>query len=166
MAKSGGPKRNKTQKATDKKKAAKLREQGKTLREISGQLGVSHQQVWQDLKSIENELLEEAKESLQAQREKVLAKLRNVQIEAFSAWKQSLQDKERYTEKMTQNGAETSLMREGQSGNAQHLSNLMKSITEEAKLLGLYLPEQQDMNGDNHIVIKLPDNGRRSYTDD
>lgn len=159
MAKTGPkkPNRKPIKKAADKKKAAKLREEGKTFRAIGDEIGISYRQVWNDLKEVENELLAEAKESVKNQRENVLAKLRNVQIEAFGAWKKSLLDKERNTEKLTENGLETSRTVENQTGNAQHLSNLMKSISEEAKLLGLYIPEQAEDNNAADLVKGLAD---------
>lgn len=155
MAKSGGPKRNKTQVAADKKKAAELRERGKTLREISESVGVSHMQVWNDLKEVEREMLADAKESLHNQREQVLAKLRVAQVESFKAWNSSMKPKEKHSEKVGQFGLEASSTIEGQSGNAAHISNYTKSVIEEAKLLGLYVPEQQEDDNAANLVKGL-----------
>lgn len=151
-----GPKRNKQQKASQKKKAAQLREQGKTLREIGSEVGLHHTQVWHDLNEVEAEILEEAKDSLEAHRARVLAKLRKVQIESRIAWERSLQDKERYTEKESaKTGLETSSMREGQSGNPTHMTNMIKAIEKEAQLLGLLKPDAGGGEDNQDLIAGL-----------
>lgn len=133
-----GPKRNAHQRAQNQKVASKLRAEGKTLQEIGDTIGLCREQVRLDLKVIDQALLNDAKTELELAKAQTLAKLRFAQIEALSAWRRSLEDAQSKTVKHTAEGVEESETVKGQSGNQGHMSNYVKAVEAEAKLLGLY----------------------------
>jgi len=139
------PKRNKLQKAEDVKKATSLRLKGRTLRQIGAEIGLHYSRVHRDLKEIEADLIQEARADMAELRAQTLAKLRHVQIEAQRGWALSIQDKI----KVADNGQDSITTRETQKGDPAYLNAYLKSVTEEAQLLGLYAAQvEEDTSND------------------
>jgi len=133
-----GPKRNRHQRALDRKKASVARAEGKTLKEIGIDNGLSREQVRLDLAFIDDSLFTSSLADLQKIRDETAGKLRFAQTEAHRAWLQSLEDAVKDTTKKTAAGIETTHAVEGQSGSPGHIRNYIKAVEAEAKLLGLY----------------------------
>ncbi len=129
--------RNKHQKAQDKKIESELSKHGHSLREIATCVDLSKEQVRLDLAEINRELLKESKVNIEQARTHQLAKLRHAQIEVLDAWKRSLQDAELRKEKDGKDGKEITTLIKGQSGNPSHIKNYIKSVEVESRLLGL-----------------------------
>lgn len=139
-----GPKRNKHQKARDLKRVSELRAEGKPLREIAPEVGLSHEQVRLDLKFLDQTLLSQAVENTEDIKRQLAAKFRFAQAEAVAAWHRSLTDLERVTEKLAKDGLEHTTVTEGRSGNPGHIRNLIKATEAEAKLFGIYEAPGED----------------------
>ena len=133
-----GQKRNRHQKARDIKQESMLRAEGKTLREISDAVGVSHEQVRADLKHIDQRLIEAATKDLEKAKAENLAKIRFAQSELAQAWLNSMNDSSKISTKQSSDGTEITTVTEAQTGNPGHMRNYIKALEAEAKLLGLY----------------------------
>lgn len=133
-----GPKRNKHQKAQHQAKAAELRSEGKTFREIAAANGISYEQARLDLKELDEAALKSAALTTENALQETLAKLRLAQVEALKAWHASKLPAEEFTTKHTSEGVEESTKLKGQSGNPGHMRNFTKAVEAEAKLRGLY----------------------------
>lgn len=134
-----GPKRNKHQRARDRRRIASLRAKGLSLRAIARRVGLDEKQVRLDLAFIDDRLIDSAKVDLEQAKAQTVAKFRWAQIEAREAWIRSLEDAERTTIKDgAKNGLEETITTEGRSGNPGHLRNYAAAVDKEAELLGLY----------------------------
>lgn len=136
--KKSGPKRNAHQRTENQRAAAKLRAEGKSLQAIGDAIGLCREQVRLDLKVIDQALLNDAKSDLELAKSHALAKLRFAQVESLLAWQRSLENATSKTVKHTAEGVEESETVKGQSGNQGHISNYVRAVEAEAKLLGLY----------------------------
>lgn len=134
--------RNAHQKAHDHKQESALRLEGKSLREIAQDLGISRETVRKDLAFLDQSLNESAKEDLDLLKKQIAAKFRYAQAESMIAWKFSQQPGVKQVTKVSADGTEESTTIEGRSGNQSHMSNYLAAVDKEARLFDLYKPEK------------------------
>lgn len=141
MGRKSWKQRNQHQLAENRRQEAALRLQGKTLRDIADELGLSHEMVRKDLAIVDQGLIETAKADLELLKAQIAGKFRMAQVESFQAWKLSQEDAVTIVQKTTTEGTETTITVKGQSGNQGHKRNYIAATIQEAKLYGLYKPE-------------------------
>jgi predicted transcriptional regulator len=85
-----GPRRTKTEREADRAEAARLDRKGYTVTAIAKMIGVSKQQISYDLKRIRERHLKSCLEERAAKVAEKLEELRDIRVEAWQAWEQSL----------------------------------------------------------------------------
>lgn len=142
-----------------------MRLEGKHYKEIGDALGISGEQVRLDLQEVDQSLFEDSKANIDKVKAQQLAKLRHAQVLSLRSYHRSCENRERITTEETEKyGVKTSRLVEGQHGSPTHLANYIKAVEAESKLLGIYEDVSEDKA--QQVIITLPDNGRRTYTDD
>jgi len=140
--------------------------------EIAEALGITAAQVNRDLKSIQAEWAETRVEDLQLAKQKELAKLEQVEREAWQAWDRS--QKDAVTEKRTAGEIEattskdgkpgesielpvtkTETTRAGQVGDPRYLDQVQKVVERRCKLLGLDAPAKIQTTGEFQTLEQI-----------
>jgi hypothetical protein len=85
-----GPRRSKTEREADRAEAARLDRKGYTVTAIARIIGVSKQQISYDLKRIRERHLKSCLEERSAKVAEKLEELRDIRVEAWQAWEESL----------------------------------------------------------------------------
>lgn len=160
------PKRKRIVHKRDLPVIARLYCQGKTQAEIGKQVGISQQQVSYDLKIIQKQWLKSSLVDIDTAKARELAKLDQIEREAWLAWERSQQNKEvRSVE--TENivpeekpidppikgkglmdalklcpGAKFTMKQEGQAGDPRFLEAALKCVAKRAEIFGLDAPKK------------------------
>lgn len=143
-----GPRRNSHQKSVDQKTASELRKEGKSLRAIGENIGLSHEQVRLDLDELDKVLQRDAQKNIEQVRAQCETSLWLALSESLKGWQLSLMDAVTVTEKEAADTdgdaqgeltvVERTTVKKGQSGNSSHIKNIIKASEALAKLHGLY----------------------------
>ena len=133
-------------------RAVTLRLQGMTLDAIAKEVGyATHQGVRFAIFRAMARL--PAIEDVLACRQQELAKLDEVEREAWEQWHRSTQDAETRTTSQTKDGPVITDKAEGQSGNPALLDKIIKCSERRAKLLGLDAPEKLAVTSQSDIRV-------------
>jgi hypothetical protein len=137
------PKRGPFQIEQDRAVIARLYLQGKTQAEIAGVIGVARSQIAYDLKVIQTEWREKRFRDIDQMKADQLAKIDNVETEAWAAWIRSQQDKVVSVAERTIDDGEkskTSMRKEGQAGDPRFLERVCWAIEQRLRIFGFYAP--------------------------
>ncbi len=168
MAKPGrtGPKRTQAQKDADLEYIAKWRVRGKSLRDIADMLDeereypMSYPTVRKDAEGLTKHWREQAAEFTKAAKERTLVELEAVAGEAWLAWEKSKKDRlfntlkkkgivsDAKTEKENAAAmalAESTIRKEGQTGDPAYLTIILGCAEKRARLLGVEAPQKVQM---------------------
>jgi hypothetical protein len=127
----------------DRAMVARLYLQGKTQADIAAQLNLSRQQIGYDLKAIQTEWREKRFRDIDQMKADQLAKIDNVEAEAWAAWIRSQQDKiVSVAERTIDDGekSKTSMRKEGQAGDPRFLERVCWAIEQRLRIFGFYAP--------------------------
>ena len=138
--------------------------QGRTQQELSGDMGVSQQQISRDWREVLRRWRESELVDTSQLRMRQLAEVNALKQEAWSAWLLSKKDAEKIT--TNEGGKEdsdwTRIERKGQTGDARYLDVINRCLEREARLLGLdeALPIDLSSGGEaikiREVIIELP----------
>lgn len=133
--------RTKLEKEQDYEKITNLKLQRYSLRQIGKVLNLSHQQVKQDLKVIEERWQEKTNLNLDQEKTKQLETLDIVIKESFQAWENSKQDKIKKSIKDKtgkDNTKEKAVLTENNYGDISYLKTVTDAVKEQNKMLGVH----------------------------
>ncbi len=146
-----GPKRTAAQREQALLEVARLDGLGHTTRSIAAKMGVSHTQVEYDLRIIKRRYAEATLEERHAKVTEKIAQLRDVRRRAYEEWERSRKDRERTTKTKTGPATDAEGKPAGGSmkvtittehglGRNEYLTTILRTLEDEADLLGLYAP--------------------------
>lgn len=139
-----GPKRTKIKVQQDRMRIARLYLEGKMQVEIAAELGLSQGQISLDLKAIQKEWREVRFADIDQLKADQLAKIDTVEVEAWSAWRKSQEDRViSLAEKNTvgeNSQSRTHMRKETQSGDPRFLERICWCIEQRVKIFGLAAP--------------------------
>jgi len=136
-------------------KSAELHLQGKTLKEIGEITGRCKATVCRDLKAIRAEWRKQAVQDIGEKIADELAKVNNVERQAWEAWEKSKRNKEVRTTKSIKGTIEKTIQTEGQSGNPTFLGKIIDCIQRRCELLGLDRPKKKVVSGPDGGPVQL-----------
>lgn len=148
----------------DRRNIARLYLQGETQASIAEQLGISQPTVSRDLKVIQGEWKEARIHDIDERKNIELAKIDNLELEYWEAWKRSCEDAEVMTVKKKGkivNGNEQTIpveaqkRTEGQSGDPRYLAGVQWCINKRCELLGLDAPKSLDVTSGNERIQQV-----------
>lgn len=117
--------------------------------EIARSFDVSQQQISQDLKAIRAAWLASAVRDFDAAKAHELAKIDEVERQAWQAWARSQEDKEVEFDESGPKGHRSGSRREGQVGAPAFLELVLKCIDKRCQILGLDAPKRFKIDWDN-----------------
>jgi len=141
------PKRTTEQTLNDRRIIAERYLRGDYQADIARDLGISQQQVSYDLKVIRAEWLAASVRDFDAAKAQELAKIDQVEVEYWAAWKRSQEDKEIEFEESGPKGRRSGSRTEGQAGAPAFLEGVLKCIERRCKILGLDAPDRHELTG-------------------
>jgi len=150
-------KREPFQREQDRTVIARLYLQGKTQAEIAIQIGVSRVQISYDLKAIQNEWREKRFRDIDQMKADQLAKIDEIEREAWNAWRRSQEDKvvsvaERVVDEAER--SKTSLRKEGQAGDPRFLERVSWCVEQRLKIFGFYAPTKLALSDLDDLIEK------------
>lgn len=113
---------------------------GEYQSQIAADLHLSQQQISIDLKVIRAQWLASTLRDFDALKAEQLAKIDQIEIEAWSAWERSKQPREITVTEATegrQAGRKATVRREGQAGDPRFLERIQKCIDQRCQILGI-----------------------------
>ncbi len=142
-------KRSIIQREQDLSTIAKMYLTGSTQAEIGLHLGVTQQQISQDVKEIQKRWLDSSLRDFDELRAEQLAKIDRLETNYWAAWERSCRDRKRQragTKTDSHDRTEhAEFTTEGRDGNPAFLAGVDKCIERRCKLLGLDAPIKQDV---------------------
>lgn len=154
-------KRTPIERESDLAKIAKLYFEGRTQADIAKELNITQQQVSYDLKTLQTRWVEAGKEFIDAAKGRELAKIDNLELEYWKAYRLSQKEfrsvsAKRNREDIIKNDdgkrigkiTELTLKKETRIGEAKYLSGVAWCIERRCKLLGLDAPTKTELSGD------------------
>lgn len=173
------PRRSGLQREKDLAELARRYLQGELQALIAEELNVSQQTISNDLKTLKKRWQDSALIDIDTARQRELAKIDNLEVEYWNAWKRSLGDVETITTEML--GAPKAKSKDdkprgkvqrrvaGQKGDAAFLKGIQWCIEQRCEILGLKAPnavENALAGALSQVRIYLPDNNRESTDGD
>ena len=154
--------RKKTGIERDRRYIARLYLQGELQANIGEQLGISQSTVSRDLTVIQKQWAIERVDDFNERKNIELAKVDNLELEYWIAWKRSLEDAETYTKKAVdaegQNRREAQEQTKGQTGDPRFLTGIQWCINKRCELLGLDAPKKADLTSKGEsLQLKVDD---------
>lgn len=138
-------KRNKTQRALDEAKATELRAQGQSLKQISDQLDVCPKTVLNDLNKVDAALKIKTESERQKHIDRLSAELEWARAESKKAWAGQAGNSITKTNKTGEFGYEITQIHKSKA-HPGHITNIIRAVDSEAKLLKLDKPADNDSN--------------------
>lgn len=136
-----GEKRTPAQRLKDRETIARLRLRNRTLVQIATETGLSLATVKRELRILQAEWQEAAREDIAAVKARELQKLDHLEAEALAEWERSKADAvKRVVETGGREGKKSKLERAGQCGDPRYLNVLLGIHERRAKLLGTEAP--------------------------
>ena len=129
----------------DRRMIGRLYLAGVTQMEIAAQLGISQATVSRDLKFLQAEWQEARINDIDERKRQELAKIDNLELEYWDAWRRSQKDAEVETVKVVNATIETTNRTEGQTGDPRFLAGVQWCINKRCELLGLDAPKNIDL---------------------
>lgn len=135
--------------------AARMYLSGFTMRKIAERLDCSLTTVYRSLEVARGLWRERAALAIAEHKAHELARIDQVEFEAWKAWRRSQKDEVTEEEGTTPKGPMSRTRRKGQAGDGQFLSIIQKCVDQRLKLLGLDTPESttESMTGLLEVVI-------------
>jgi hypothetical protein len=151
-----------------RKQVAEMYLRGQTQWEIARQVGVNQAQVSRDLKVLRREWLGSALQDYDARKAQELAKIDQVEQEAWAAWKRSQEPVEIIKASTDGNGKRVEKTTKGQCGDPRFLQVIADCIRRRGDIVGLKAPARREVTGprgqpiENNATISfyMPENGR------
>lgn len=144
----------------DRRNIARLYLKGEIQVDIAAQLGISQATVSRDIKFIQNEWQTERVYDINEAKQRELAKIDNLELEYWQAWRRSCENKQIVnrkgllgaedpkTKKRTMIGnIEVTERNEGQAGDARFLDGVMDCIKQRCAILGVEAPKRTELTG-------------------
>jgi len=158
----------------DRRNISRMYLQGMLQAEIAEELGVSQSTVSRDLSYIQKQWQQERINNVDERKRIELAKIDNLELEYWEAWKHSLENAEVQTVekqgiihdkdgKIIGSRVKQIDRQEGQAGDPRFLQGIQWCIEKRCELLGLDAPKKTDLTSDGKPVavnIYIPDNSR------
>jgi len=152
--------RKKSAIARDRRNIAKLYLKGELQADIAEQLGISQSTVSRDLSAIQKQWQEANSHDINERKSMELAKIDNLELEYWDAWKRSQEDAELRTKKAVETNGETRKEAqeriEGQVGNPAFLRGIEWCINKRCELLGLDAPKKTDFTSGGKEITIVP----------
>lgn len=159
----------------DRRNIARMYLAGRIQADIADELGISQATVSRDLKAVQAEWKEARINDIDERKRQELAKIDNLELEYWDAWRRSCENAEIETTKAQAGRGsegpdriEKTKRVEGQTGDPRFLTGVMTCINKRCELLGLNAPVKNEMTGKDggalEIVVKYAD-GKRNDTD-
>lgn len=165
------PKRSKIERQRDKEIIAELYIKGKRQSEIAEIIGVTQQQISFDLKSIQKDWLKNTAILLDEFKVKELAKLDQLEREAWEAWRRSIGKIETKTiiakglkqneeGKISSNLIDQNTRVEEKIGDPRFLDIVIRCVEKRCKLLGLDMPTKLAGVDGGPLTINIIEQGQ------
>lgn len=163
-------KRTELEMARDRELISRLRLMRLSITEISKHEDLQHisyDQVYYDLKKLEKEWQKKAEENIDLYKQKQLKAIDTVISEAFNSWEKSKKPKmkrmykDKTVEQIKDNKVKLDISFEHGVGDSNHLKQVLKGISEQNKMLGLYSIASSD--GDKGALDQLVEAMDASY---
>jgi hypothetical protein len=143
-------KRTPDQRLSDRQKIAEMLCQGLSVRDIfkSGKLSVplSDRAIRKDAELVREGWVRDTKDNFEKLLGQQLAEVRFLKKTAWDAWMASCQERQTRIKERTRKSGEVidrgRLVSTGQTGNPAYLEKICWCLAQEARILGLYAPEQ------------------------
>lgn len=152
--------RKKSAIARDRRNIARLYLKGELQADIAEQLGISQSTVSRDLSAIQKQWQEANIHDINERKSTELAKIDNLELEYWDAWKRSQEDAELRTKKAVESNGETRKEAqeriEGQVGNPAFLRGIEWCINKRCELLGLDAPKKTDFSSGGKEITIVP----------
>lgn len=140
-----GPRFTRKQREARRAEVASLYLKGERQMNIAKALGVSDEQISQDLKILVKRWQQSALTDIDAKKGIELAKIDQLEATYWDAWARSLQPRERSETGRSENGhikSSAKLVREQRDGNPAFLQGVQWCINKRCEILGLDAPKQ------------------------
>lgn len=153
--------RLKAERERDRRNISRMYLQGRLQAEIAVELNISQPTVSRDLAYIQKQWAVERLDDFVEKKNIELAKVDNLELEYWEAWKRSQKDAEMRIKKAVEAGGETRKEAqeriEGQVGDPRFLAGVQWCINKRCEILGLDAPKKQDFTsgGDKITVVPL-----------
>lgn len=122
---------------------------GKTQMDIAAALGITQQQVSQDIKELRRRWREAGIRDINAAQEQELAKIDNLEVEYWRAWERSCAAAVTETKRQSKRGEadtkEQQIVTKDQIGDPRFLQGVQWCIERRCKILGFDAPVRQDV---------------------
>jgi phage terminase large subunit len=153
--------RKKTPKQRDLRVISRMYLQGMTQGDIATELKISQPTVSREIKKLVEEWKVERVYDINEAKQRELAKIDNLELEYWEAWKRSQQDAVMRMKKAIQSDGttkqEVSERIEGQVGDARFLNGVMDCIKQRCNILGVEAPDKlQSGSGSEIESISIP----------
>lgn len=140
-------KRTPTQREQDFVEIARRYCKGETQASIAASLGVTQQQICNDLKVIRQRWQEACAETIQEAKARELAKIDELERTYWEAWQKSCEVRTIKGMEQTDDKEKKSVRQEERDGNPAFLAGVMTCIDRRCKLLGIDAPTKQELSG-------------------
>lgn len=157
MTKRKSQKRNPSEIERDKVNVSSLYLKGRFQAEIAVELGISQSTVSRIIKELVNEWQTERVYNINEAKARELAKIDQVELEAWKAWSRSQEDAVKEVEGSNHQGAFSQTSTEGQAGDPRFLSMVIDCIKQRCAILGVEAPKKSESILANLDIDKLSD---------
>jgi predicted transcriptional regulator len=153
--------RSEAEQERDRRAISRLYLQGMYQADIAEKLGLSQPTVSRDIQLLIDEWKIERVYDINEAKARELAKVDNLELEYWEAWKRSLENAEKQVQKAVKVGKaqqrqEAQKTIEGQSGNPAFLRGIEWCINKRCEILGIDAPQKIEGPGDNgEIVLRI-----------
>jgi hypothetical protein len=161
------PKRTKLEREAQLVEIERRHNHGESIRAIGAHLGLHFTTIQRDLKTIAQRYQDKTLVERTVAVNRMIATLRDVRKEAWEAWEKSKENKERQVKEMISesldaqgNPSEATLVRmkvviatEWRLPKAEYLNIILRTLKQEAELLGLYLRKEQHHEGNGPPAV-------------
>lgn len=130
--------------------------------DIAHDLGLSQQQISYDIKALQRRWLDSAVSNIDEAKARELAKVDNLELEYWQAWKRSQEDAETVKQKGTPvntpdgeskiKTADIEKTTKGQAGDPRFLQGVQWCIERRCKILGVDAPDKKDFTSDGSPI--------------
>src|SRR5574341_1962026 len=145
--KKSGPHRSKSGAARDKRKIASLYLRGFTQIEIAKYIKVNQSTVSRDIKKLIDEWRTERIYDINEAKARELAKIDELELVYWEAWRRSQEDAVTHTEGSTATGEIDTTQTKGQAGDPRFLDGVLKCIQKRCEILGVEAPTKLEHAG-------------------
>ena len=154
------PKRTKFQREHDLNLISRRYLSGVYQADIAEELQLSQQQISYDLKTIRQRWLNASVENINEAKARELAKVDNLELEYWAAWKRSQEDAETVKQKGRAGGEkpdEIEKTAKGQAGDPRFLAGVQWCIERRCAIMGIDAPKKTDLTSGGkeiHVTVE------------